>query len=100
MLQNILSLISSKDAASAIINSINGDAGLYNIAGSNLTVEDFLKLVSRIYNKNSFSFSLVYNAESDINLNFNLCRAENHIGWKPSIIDKEIVLAMSKEFNG
>jgi nucleoside-diphosphate-sugar epimerase len=97
---NILSLVSSKDAAFAIIKSINGSAGLYNIVGSKLTIEEFLKHASRIYNKKTFPFSCVNNAESGINLNFSLSKAEKHIGWKPSYIDEEVVLEMSNEFNG
>ena len=98
--KNILGLISSKDAALAIINSINGAAGLYNIVGSKLTIEDFLKNVARIYNKKTFSFSLINKMEIDINLNFNMYKAEKYISWKPSHIDKEILLEMSNEFSG
>jgi len=56
--------------------------------------------VARIYNKKTFSFSLINKMEIDINLNFNMYKAEKYISWKPSHIDKEILLEMSNEFSG
>ena len=98
--KNVLSLISSRDAALAIANSIDGEAGLYNITGVKLTIEDFLKHIAVIYNKkNSIFLHTGCVKNSDINLNFDLSHAETGIKWKPSIIDRDTVLEMANEFN-
>ncbi len=80
---NILSLLSIEDASNAIYKSIFGSAGLYNIAGNPVTIEDFIK---DKFIKLGFLPNIEYLMNQSINTKivFDLSKAKEFLNWEPS----------------
>lgn len=79
---NILSLLPIKSASDAIFKAIDAPSGLYNIAGSPLTLDQFIRQAFKYY---EFEPRISYSSQQDIScrLVFDLSRAKNLLGWCP-----------------
>lgn len=80
---NEINLLHIDDAVKAILLSINGKPGLYNIAGRNSTVVDFFMKHKEIYNsKSQFNYSKC--EEKLIKLNISSDKAYKDLNWMPT----------------
>ena len=95
--ENVLSLISTKDAAGSIVSAIDGAPGLYNIAGTMLTFEDFLERAAQVYGK-GHSVSRKTESDGQIKLCFDLTAAKQQLEWEPSLFDDVTIKELSEEF--